>query len=414
LRTSEANQTGARPFFRYAARRPILNGEQQVIGYELLFRDGLENSFGNADPDAASCSVLDSSLLMGLDILCDGQRAFINCTRDLLIRDYVTLLPPQQVAVEVLETVPADDLVIAACRRLKALGYMIVLDDFFEGDPREPLTELADIIKVDLRATSATQRGVLVKRYGHQRCRMLAEKAETREEFLGARKAGFFYFQGYFFRKPEIVQAREIPANRINYLRLLQAISQPEVDARQIEETIKGEASLCYRLLRYLNSPIFGFRQEVRSVRHALAILGDREVRRWIRLVATLVAGQNKPTDLVLTALTRARFCELITAKVGQDSADLFLVGLLSLMDAILELPMGLVLDGISLAPDVRAVLLGERCRLSPIYDLMLTQEAGQWEEAANLSAQLHLPDGFAADIQWNAMQWASQMTSEV
>jgi len=207
LRTSEANQTGARPFFRYAARQPILNGEQQVIGYELLFRDGLENSFGNADPDAASRSVLDSSLLMGLDILCDGQRAFINCTRDLLIRDYVTLLPPQQVAVEVLETVPADDLVIAACRRPKALGYMIVLDDFFEGDPREPLTELADIIKVDLRATSATQRGVLVRRYGHQRCRMLAEKAETREEFLGARKAGFFYFQGYFFRKPEIVGA---------------------------------------------------------------------------------------------------------------------------------------------------------------------------------------------------------------
>jgi EAL and modified HD-GYP domain-containing signal transduction protein len=136
-------------------------------------------------------------------------------------------------------------------------------------------------------------------------------------------------------------------------------------------------------------------------------------VRRWIRLVTTLVAGQNKPTDLVLSALTRARFCELIDEKVGQKSADLFLVGLLSLMDAILELPMGLVLDGISVDPDARTVLLGERGRLSPIYDLMLAQEAGQWEEAAALSAQLHLPEGFAADTQWNAMQWASQMTSE-
>ncbi len=413
MRTSEASQTGAHPLIRYAARQPILDGNQQVIGYELLFRDGLQNSFGNTDPDAASRSVLDSSILMGLDILCDGRRAFINCTRDLLIRDYVTLLPPQQVAVEVLETVPADDFVIEACRRLKALGYMIVLDDFFEGDPREPLTELADIIKIDLRTTSAAQSSAMVKRYAHQRRRMLAEKAETREEFLDSRKAGFTYFQGYFFRRPEIVQAREIPANRINYLRLLQAISQPEVDPRQIEEAIKGEASLVYRLLRYLNSPIFGFRQEVRSVRHALAILGDREVRRWIRLVTTLVAGQNKPTDLVLSALTRARFCELIDEKVGQKSADLFLVGLLSLMDAILELPMGLVLDGISVDPDARTVLLGERGRLSPIYDLMLAQEAGQWEEAAALSAQLHLPEGFAADTQWNAMQWASQMTSE-
>jgi EAL and modified HD-GYP domain-containing signal transduction protein len=150
----------------------------------------------------------------------------------------------------------------------------------------------------------------------------------------------------------------------------------------------------------------------VRSVRHALTILGDREVRRWIRLVITLVAGQNKPSDLVLTALTRARFCELITAKVGQNSSDLFLVGLLSLMDAILELPMGLVLDGISVDTDVRSVLLGEPSKLSPIYNLMLAQEAGKWDEATALSAQLHLPDGFAADTQWNAMQWAGQMTS--
>jgi c-di-GMP-related signal transduction protein len=412
LHTTEPKQAGANPFLKYAARQPILNGDQQVIGYELLFRDGLENSFGNADPDAASRSVLDSSILMGLDVLCDGHLAFINCTRDLLIRDYVTLLPPEQVAVEVLETVPADDLVIEACRRLKKQGYTIVLDDFFEGDPREPLVELADIIKVDLRVMTPKQSSDMVKRYGNKRCLMLAEKAETREEFVGSKKAGFSYFQGYFFRRPEIVHAREIPANRVNYLRLLQAISQTEVDSRLIENAIKGEASLVYRLLRYLNSPIFGFRQEVKSVRHALTILGEREVRRWIRLVITLVAGQNKPSDLVLTALTRARFCELITEKLGQNSSDLFLVGLLSLMDAILELPMGLVLDGISVDTDVRAVLLGEPSKLSPVYNLMLAQEAGEWEEALALASQLRLPDGFAADTQWTAMQWASQMTS--
>ena len=360
----------------------------------------------------ASRSVLDSSILMGLDVLCDGHLAFINCTRDLLIRDYITLLPPQQVAVEILETVPADDLVIAACHRLKTAGYTIVLDDFFEGDPREPLVELADIIKVDLRVMTPKQSGDMVKRYGHKRRLMLAEKAETRDEFVGSKKAGFSYFQGYFFRKPEIVQAREIPANRVNYLRLLQAISQTEVDSKLIENAIKGEAALVYRLLRYLNSPIFGFRQEVKSVRHALTILGEREVRRWIRLVITLVAGQNKPSDLVLTALTRARFCELITEKLGQNSSDLFLVGLLSLMDAILELPMGLVLDGISVDPDVRAVLLGEPSKLSPVYNLMLAQEAGEWDEATALATQLRLPDGFAADTQWNAMQWASQMTN--
>ncbi|HXX18883.1 MAG TPA: HDOD domain-containing protein [Candidatus Acidoferrum sp.] len=413
LRATKPDQSGSNKFLRYAARQPILTADQQVYGYELLFRDSLENSFTSSDPDAASRSLLDSSILMGLDVLCDGRRAFINCTRDLLLRGYITLLPPNQTAVEILETVPADELVISTCQRLKDAGYLIALDDFSENDPREPLASLADIIKVDLRTTPFETCSALVKRYGNPRRRILAEKTETREEFLAARKAGFSYFQGYFFRKPEIVQAREIPANRINYLRLLQAISQPDADPRKIEEILKGETSLCYRLLRYLNSPIFGFRQEVRSVRHALAILGDREMRRWIRLVTTLTAGQNKPTDLVLTALTRARFCELISTKVEHGSSDLFLVGMLSVMDAILEMPMGLVLDGIALEADTRAVLLGERCRLTPIYDLMLAQEAGRWEEAERLSSELRLPDGSAADAQWTAMQWASEMTSE-
>lgn len=413
LRATQPDQSGPSKFLRYAARQPILTADQQVYGYELLFRDSLENSFNSSDPDAASRNVLDSSILMGLDVLCDGHRAFINCTRDLLLRGYITLLPPDQTAIEILGTVEPDELIISTCQRLKDAGYLIALDDFSENDPREPLVSLSDVIKVDLRTTSPEERSALVKRYGNPRRRMLAAKTETREEFLAARAAGFTYFQGYFFRKPEIVQAREIPANRINYLRLLQAISHPEADPRQIEEILKGEASLCYRLLRYLNSPIFGFRQEVRSVRHALAILGDREMRRWIRLVTTLAAGQNKPTDLVLTALTRARFCELISTKVEHGSSDLFLVGMLSTMDAILEMPMGLVLDGIALEPDTRAVLLGERCRLTPIYELMLAQEAGQWEEAERLSRELRLPDALAADAYWAAMQWASEMTSE-
>ena len=221
---------------------------------------------------------------------------------------------------------------------------MIALDDFAVDDPREPLAAMADMIKVDVRTTSVEDCVAMVRRYAPKRCRMLAEKVETQEEFLTAKKAGFSYFQGYFFRRPELMQAREIPANRVNYLRLLQAISRPELEPRELEDAIKGEASLCYRLLRYLNSAAFGFRSEIKSIRHALAILGEREVRRWLRLVATLSAGQNKPSDLVLSALVRARFCELLTPKVKHGESDLFLVGLLSLMDAILELAHG---DGI-------------------------------------------------------------------
>jgi len=411
---------GPQPGTRFVARQPILTADEKVFGYELLFRDGIEDFFRSPDSDAASRSTLNSSMLLGLDVLCDGRRAFVNCTRDILLKDYVTLLPAGQTVVEILETVPADDLVVAACRRLKATGYMIALDDFAVNDEREALTDLADIIKVDLRATSTADAAAMVQRYGPGRCRLLAEKVETREEFIASKKAGFLFFQGYFFRRPEILTAHEIPANQLNYLRMLTAASQPELDVREIENLVKGEASLCYRLLRYLNSAAFGFKAEIHSVRHALSILGEREVRRWIRLVASLGAGQDKASDLVLAALVRARFCELLSPrvqhnfqpKVQHGDPDLFLMGMLSLMDSILEIPMRQVLDNVPIDQECKAVLLGATSRLRPFYQLMLAQESGEWAAVKELAAQLRLSESDVSASYWEAMQWARQVSS--
>jgi c-di-GMP-related signal transduction protein len=401
-----------KPGTQFVARQPILTGDEKVFGYELLFRDGVEDFFKHTDADAASRSTLNTSMLLGLDVLCDGHRAFINCTRDVLLKDYITLLPSGQTIVEILETVPADDLVVAACHRLKQAGYTIALDDFAVNDPRESLTDCADIIKVDLRDTSAADAAAMVKRYGPWRCRMLAEKVETREEFVAAKKAGFLYFQGYFFRRPEVLTAHEIPANRFNYLRMLTAVSQPELDVRQIENLVKGEASLCYRLLRYLNSAAFGFATEIHSVRHALSILGEREVRRWIRLVATLGAGQGRTSELVLSAMVRARFCELLSPKIPHLDSDLFLMGLLSMMDAILEIPMCRVLDNIPIDQETKSALLGGASPLRPLYQLMLAQESGEWKTASALTAQLHLSEAEVAECYWQALQWGREMSS--
>jgi len=279
-------------------------------------------------------------------------------------------------------------------------------------DPRTVLTDFADIIKVDLRVTNLDQAAELAKRHGPWRSRMLAEKVETREEFLAAKKAGFVYFQGYFFRKPETVRAREIPENRVNYLRIWQAISRPQLDIREVEEVIKHEASLCYRLLRYLNSPLFGLNNEIISIRHALTLLGEREVCRWVRLVATLTAGEDKPSELVNNALIRARFSELLAERVKHNGSELFLMGLVSLMDTILEMPMTKVLDHISLDQEVKAVLLGGNSRLRPFYRLMLAQESGEWKEAEELAKQLDLGETEAADKYWEAVQWARQVTA--
>jgi c-di-GMP-related signal transduction protein len=253
----------------------------------------VEDYFRAADADLASRHTLDTSLQIGLEVLCDGRRGFMNCTHDVLLKDYMTLLPSTLAVVEVLESVPPDELVMAALQRLKQAGYVIALDDFTVNDPRQPLTDFADILKIDLRRTSMEDAATIVNRYGPWRCRMLAEKVESREKFVAAKAAGFIYFQGYFLRKPEVLRAKEIPANQLNYARLLQAVSKPELQVTELEALIKTEASVCYRLLRYLNSAVFSMQNEVRSIRHALTLRGEREVRRWIRLVATLTAGKK-------------------------------------------------------------------------------------------------------------------------
>jgi c-di-GMP-related signal transduction protein len=397
---------------RFVARQPIFDRRQNVFGYELLFRNGLEDYF-DADPDMAARSTLDSSLLFGLNTLCDGRRAFVNCTREVLLKDLITLLPSNQTVVEILESVEPDDRIIAACQRLKEAGYVIALDDFAPNDPRAALCDLADIVKIDIRTTTPEQREKILRACGPQKCRMLAEKVETPQEFREARERGFIYFQGYFFCRPELMMTREVPASRLHYLRLLEVISRPELDLRDLEALIKQEASICYRLLRYLNSPVFGFAREIQSVRHAMVILGERELRRWIRLVVAVSAAEQRCSELVLMGLARARFCELLSSRLHLES-DLFLMGLLSVMDAILEVSMDAILEQLPVDREIKAALLGQPSRLRPLYRLMLAQESGEWDEASSLAQQLHLSDKEAGTNWWQAMQWAQEVTSGI
>ncbi|PYX34555.1 MAG: diguanylate phosphodiesterase [Acidobacteria bacterium] len=404
--------TLAVPGQRYVARQPILDRTQKVFGYELLFRDGLENCF-RADPDLASRSTLDSTLLFGMNTLCDGKKGFVNCTRDVLLKDLLTLLPSDQTVAEILETVEPGDRVIAACKRLKDAGYLIALDDFAPNDPRTPLCDFADILKVDFRATKIEERAALMRQFGKGKRQMLAEKIETPLEFRQARDMGFVLFQGHFFRHPEILTAREVPANKLHHLRLLEMVCRIELDLKELEKMIKQEASICYRLLRYLNSPLFGFSLEIKSIRHAMAILGEREVRRWIRLVVTVSAAEQKCSELILNGLSRARFCELISGKLRTDG-DMFLMGLLSVMDSIMEVQMEVLLAQVPVDKEMKSVLLGQPSKLRPLYQLMLAQESGEWEHSARLAVEVKLSNEEVSERWWQAMQWAQNVTSGV
>jgi EAL and modified HD-GYP domain-containing signal transduction protein len=398
---------------RFVARQPILDRSQKVFGYELLFRNGIEDYF-NADREMAARSTLDSSLLFGLNTLCHNSRAFVNCTREVLLKDFVTLLPAHQTVVEVLETVEPDDMVSAACQRLKQAGYLIALDDFAPDDPRWPLCDFADIIKIDIRATTSEERALMLRRFGSAKCKILAEKLETPHEFSQARDMGFAYFQGYFFCRPELVVGKEVPTNRLRHLRLLEMVSRADIDLRELEKLLKPEASICYRLLRYLNSPAFGFAPEIKSLRHAMAILGEQELRRWIRLIVTMGAGAEQScSEVILMALTRARFCELLSTRM-QSRHDLFLMGLLSMMDAILEIEMTAILSQVPVVEEIKLALLGQPCGLLPLRELMLAQEAGDWKKSTQLATELKLTDEEVADTWWQALNWAQEVSNTV
>ena len=399
------------------ARQPILAQDEKVLGYELLFRESPEDNHFNSDAETATCSIIDALNVMGLDVVCDGRLAFINCTHRMLLKGFFFLLPRDRVVVEI-QDVPAEASVIGACRQLKQKSYKIALDNFVPGDKREALVPFADFLKTDIRRFSAEQNAALAARYASKQRQMLAEKVESRVQFLTAQTAGFTLFQGYFFRHPERMRARHIPASQATYLRLLQAISAPQLDLTRVEDLIKHDPSLCYRLLRYLNSPLLGLSVPVQSVRHAMNMLGEQGLVRWIRMATTLAVGQDKCSDLVLSSLVRARFCELIAPKVDHGKSDLFLMGMLSLMDAILEMPMGVVVEGLALVPDTKESLLGAKTEgktfLSPVYDLMLARESGDWERVTAQTKKLNLSLPFVNRTYNNAMTWAHQMTSAV
>ncbi|HEY6488189.1 MAG: HDOD domain-containing protein [Terracidiphilus sp.] len=396
---------------RYAARQPILTAEERVFGYELLFRSGAENHFSCSDPTDATRSVIDMSSLLGLGVLCDNSHAFINCTREILLSEFISLLPSENLVLEVLNTVPPDEEVMLACSQLKKTGVKIALDDYTVDDPREPLAYFADFIKVDLKQNSMTDAGIIVASH-RAVCRMIAMKVETRQDFQFAKKAGFQLVQGYFFRRPQMVRTWTGSSNRAIHLALLNAVLKTDLDLEKIEDLIKKDATLCFRLLRYLNSPMFGFRSEICSVRQALMILGENETRRWCRLAVTIEMAQSRTSDLMLAALTRARFCELLGPNVVDGAVDLFLLGLLSMMDAILEIPMTSVVSALSISQEIKQALLQKECNLTPLYHLMLAVEAGEWFTVTNLCEEMHLSEMLVSDAQWKAMEWAQQVSA--
>ncbi|MBI3473089.1 MAG: EAL domain-containing protein [Candidatus Solibacter usitatus] len=400
----------------FVARQAIVDPKLRLHGYELLFRSALDVAFDGLDGEAATSQVIRNSLIsIGLDRIVAGRPAFVNFTKESLLRGYAALLTPGSVVIEILESVDPDPEVIAACRKLKQQGYTLALDDFSGHGNQEPLIEYIDILKVDFRATTEAEQATLLRRFRKGKLKFLAEKVETNEEFRHALELGYDYFQGYFIGRPATLTGREIPGYKLHYLRILREAHRLEMDLDAIEKLIRQEASLTYQLLRYINSALFGWSRELRSIGQAVVMLGEIELRRWVCVATLPTLVRDKPLELAIQAAVRARFCELIGEQEGQRARDLdlFLIGMFSLLDAMLDRPMADLLDELGVAAAVRDVLLGSAPagdRAAMILGLARAYENAQWASVASTAAALGLPQEILPSLYAQSTHWAAQI----
>jgi c-di-GMP-related signal transduction protein len=381
----------------FVARQPILDSQRTVIAYELLFRAGPDQAFpANADPDRASAQVMLNAIsVFGLDVLLGTRLAFINVTKRVLVDGLYACMPQARVVFELLETLRPDPETLRACEQAKAAGYTLALDDFVGQPELRAFLPYVDLLKIDLRLATGELLRKTADEFRASAFKLVAEKVETRDDFENACQLGFSYFQGYFFCRPEIVSRKEIPSSKLIYLEFLRELTRPSLNYRRLEQVIKLDVALSVKLLRYLNAASFAWRHEVTSLQQALTMLGEQPFRRWASLLAMAELSADGSRELLTTCLVRGRFCELLGSGAGLPGRelDLFLMGLLSLVDALVGRPLDELIGGLSLPADIAAALIGgdPPGRPGSVLRLVIAYERGQWDDVDTLAATLGL-----------------------
>ncbi|WP_027670835.1 EAL and HDOD domain-containing protein [Rheinheimera baltica] len=396
----------------YAARQPILDRNKELYAYELLFRDGLENAFPDIDGDEATSRIVEGSQLSyGLDDFLGDKPGFINFTLDTLIKKYPSMLPKEQIVVEILETVQPGKRLLAECQDLKEQGYVIALDDYIHQPVWRHFYPHIDIIKIDFRSTSTDTISEIkqaIENFPH--IKLLAEKVETNEEFQLAMDMGFSYFQGYFFSKPEMMQSKALSPAQMTLAELLYETSKAEMDLNKITDVFQRDVHLSYKLLRYSNSAIFKRRAEIETIKQALVVLGQAELKKFLSLLFTAQISSDKPAELMRLSMTRARFAEGLAQLHGKvDTAKAFLTGLMSLMDAILDEPIESVMSKLPLAKEIKDALVENQGLLADYISLIKHYESAHWKEANQAIVALQLPNEKVPDAYHTAVQWANE-----
>ena len=403
----------------FVARQPIFDAAERLYAYELLYRSGATQTFaGGVSPDRmCTDTVIHTLISIGLAPLTGGTLAFVNVTRDFLLRKQYELFDPATIVVELLETVAPDAEVVAACEALVKAGYTLALDDFVNAPGYEPLLALATIVKVDVLNRPEAELRQVARELAPHGVRLLAERVETAAVRDACRAMGYTLFQGYFYSKPQIVSHRELGVEQSTIVRLMNLLDDPRAPDAEIEGAFRGDPSLSYKLLRIANSASFGGRS-VESIGYALRMIGRGTLHRWLTLllVSSVAAQSGIARELVLAALVRARLCELIGQRSGRAATmgPLFLVGLFSLLDALLRMPMEGILSRMAIADDVRTALLSRAGPYAATLALVEAQERGDWGAVHDAADAVGLAPAAVSAAYTEALGWAAERASGV
>ena len=396
----------------FIGRQAIYDKQLKVSAYELLSRSNSEHNkafVGEHNANHATTIVMLNALTeIGLQQLVGKHPAFINLTYDFLISEDAFPDLHNQLVLEILEDVAVTDELVTAVKKLSDSGYMIALDDFIYHDKMLPLVEIADIIKIDI--LQLDEQGIRdhVKKLQQYNVRLLAEKVETPEEYELCKELGFDYFQGYFFCKPKIVEGHRAPENRITIINLLAKLQDPEVRIEELEELISHDLALAYRLLKYINSAAFAMRREINSIHHAIVMLGLNTIRSLANLM--LMSNINdKPPELFVLAIIRARMCEELALHINKKRKDTFFTaGLFSVIDALMDSTMEDVISQLPLSSDLNEALLEQKGIMGEALKCCIAFERADW---SNVQFQ-NLEEKIIQKAYFDAVIWSNEVTS--
>lgn len=401
----------------FLARQPIFNRDKNVIGYELLFRNGYDNVYGGVDGNEATLQVIANSFYeFNFKSVSDDKKVFINFTEKLITEEIATILPNDNVVIEILETIEPTKEIINACKKLKERGFILALDDFVFDKKYTELIKLIDIIKVDFIISKCSERKKIFDLLKiNKEIKFLAEKVENIEEYNEALDMGYSYFQGYYFSKPVIMSAQSIPSNKYTTLEIFKLINKKDFDFAELEALILKDVGLSYKLIKILKSSAYCIKNEINSIKYAIAFLGEKEIVKWLYVALLNDLKGNNSNELIKISLQRARFCELIcnSNNYKEKAFSAYMAGLLSVMDAILNCPMEAIIKDLYISEEVKDGLIKEENIINSILKLSISYGRGEWENVLEYVEKLNIDMDKMPQIYLETLKWTDNIHFE-